>query len=227
MIWKMFGLLLLGAFQGFMGWYMVKSGLVDNPFVSHFRLAAHLLTAFIICSYILWLILDLLNNPPRVVTIKSINTVLWSFTVLVLIQITFGAFVAGLKAGLFYPTFPLMAGELIPTQMSVAFAEQGWASWVYDLTTVQFIHRWLGILILLGTFGLWLNFRPGVPAPDKKSLDTLLIFVVLQTALGIITLLYGVPLIPAVLHQIMALFVLLASVWNLHNFKNRYALAIS
>jgi cytochrome c oxidase assembly protein subunit 15 len=227
MIWKMVGLLLLGGFQGFMGWYMVKSGLVNNPFVSHFRLAAHLLTAFLICSYIFWLILDLIGTKSRVITVKAINSVLSAYAVLIVIQIAFGAFVAGLKAGMFYPTFPLLAGELIPGQIALAYAEFGMASWFNDLTTVQFIHRWLGMLALFGVLGIWLNYGNRVTGQDKKSINTLVLLVLLQSALGIITLIYGVPLVPAILHQIIALLVLLATVWNLHNFRNRYELAIS
>jgi cytochrome c oxidase assembly protein subunit 15 len=227
MIWKMVGLLLLGGFQGFMGWYMVKSGLVNNPFVSHFRLAAHLLTAFLICSYIFWLILDLIGTKSRVITVKAINSVLSAYAVLIVIQIAFGAFVAGLKAGMFYPTFPLMAGELIPGQIALAYAEFGMASWFNDLTTVQFIHRWLGMLALFGVLGIWLNYGNRVTGQDKKSINTLVLLVLLQSALGIITLIYGVPLVPAILHQIIALLVLLVTVWNLHNFRNRYELAIS
>ena len=220
---KLLILLGLGAFQGFRGWYMVKSGLVNEPSVSHYRLAAHLTTAFIICGYIVWIILDMVDSKPRFISLKSSNWVFITITIAILVQIVYGAFVAGLKAGFFYPTFPLMGGQLTPDQISVAYSSEGISSLFNDITTVQYIHRWLGILVLLMILGARFIFRKSMLPEDRKPLDWLTIIVILQVALGIITLILGVPLVPAVLHQAVALLLFLVAIWNVHRFRNRHS----
>ena len=222
MIVKLLILLAMGAFQGFMGWYMVKSGLVNEPAVSHFRLAAHLLTAFVVCAYIFWIILDITELKRATITLPALPFVLKYFLLLILAQITYGALVAGLKAGYFYPTFPLMGSDLVPMRIIDSYEATGWRSWLNDLTTVQFIHRWLGILIAIAAAGLSYVFRPSVERADRNVFDSLLWVILLQVILGILTLILGVPLVIAVSHQVVALLVLLMVVWNIHRFRYRY-----
>ena len=223
MVIKLMILLAMGAFQGFMGWYMVKSGLVNDPNVSHLRLAAHLVTAFIVCAYIIWLVLDLLlEKKGAVISIPTFGIVLKYLSPVILLQIVYGAFVAGMKAGYFYPTFPKMGNELVPISISNKWATQGWASLVNDLTTVQFIHRWIGVLIFFVVIGLFLIYRPSVLKRDRVVFDSLIWLVILQASLGILTLILSMPIAIAVLHQIIALLVLLSTVWNIHRFRNIY-----
>lgn len=222
MIIKLLILLAMGAFQGFMGWYMVKSGLVNEPSVSHFRLAAHLVTAFIVCAYISWIVLDITATKISNITVPTLPAALKFLLFLVLLQITYGAFVAGLKAGYFYPTFPKMGSEWIPLRIAESYAISGWHSLINDLTTVQFIHRWLGILATFTVLGIHITYRPSIPQTGRNVFDGLLWIIILQVTLGIFTLIFGVPIVIAVSHQILALLVLLMVVWNIHQFRQKY-----
>ena len=195
------GMGILGAFQGLMGWYMVKSGLVDEPHVSHYRLAAHLLLAFFLYGWMLWAVFSVQD-------IKRYDApgMRCTFQLLVLpfvLTILYGAFVAGLKAGLIYNTFPLMDGNLLPND---AYAlEPFYRNFFENPVMVQFIHRWLacgtGVLIL----GISFYFRR---SPLRHALITLQGIVLLQITLGILTLLGNVPTLLAMLHQIGAAGVL-------------------
>lgn len=211
---KLILIFLLGALQGFLGWYMVKSGLVDIPAVSHYRLAAHLFTAFITFGYTFWVALDLLfynslnNDSSAYKTLKYLSVAL---IILIVIQIIFGAFVAGLKAGYAYPTFPRMGTQWIADEIKLFFAEDGWITFIKDGASVQFVHRWIGIAILLFSVALWFFYRKkNLTLRFNLALRTMLIVVLLQFTLGLLTLLNSVPLDLAVLHQAGA-FVLFGS----------------
>jgi cytochrome c oxidase assembly protein subunit 15 len=210
---KLLVIFFLGGLQGFIGWYMVQSGLVDNPNVSHFRLALHLVTAFLTLGFTLWVALDLIY-PEKKINPSAIKEPLIFFG-LVLIQIIYGAFVAGLKAGFIYTTFPLMDGYLFPpglTAMSSLFQNL-----TYNLTTVQFIHRLLGWIIFLGITAYWLKIR-------KSDLENLYYFnfvlfaVWLQFGLGILTILnfYEEPVFWGVIHQTGAVILFTATILWLH-----------
>jgi cytochrome c oxidase assembly protein subunit 15 len=200
--WKLLGVFLLGGAQGALGWYMVKSGLVDDPRVSHFRLTAHLGLALAIFSVQFWLALDLLF--PR----NQSKSGLWWVPLLVFLMALSGAMVAGLRAGAAYPTFPLMNGHVVPPE--ILMLEPWWRNFAYNMATVQFVHRgffWvLAVLIPIA----WWRMRASAAA------HFLLAAFVLQAALGISTLLAGVPVALAAAHQAGAVLLLAAALWTAH-----------
>jgi cytochrome c oxidase assembly protein subunit 15 len=215
-LWRLSLLFVLGGLQGLLGWFMVKSGLIDNPDVSHYRLAAHLIAALLLFSYIIWLIMTWVNETKSEIKIQSYNYSLWVLYFLTLIQITYGALVAGLNAGVFYTTYPKMNGAWIPASISEKITSTGWLALVSDVTTVQFIHRWLGTALFFLVVVLYYVYQPSLLTQNKKRLHFLLGAVTLQVLLGILTLLFTVPFILAVLHQFTALIVLGVLIINLH-----------
>jgi cytochrome c oxidase assembly protein subunit 15 len=197
---KLVGLFALGGLQGLIGWLMVASGLVDKPAVSHYRLAAHLITAFITYGAIVWVALDLFRRagvsrafaPDKKLARRANGTV-----GAILLVVVWGALVAGLHAGLIYNTFPLMDGKLIPSGLSSPFS---------DVMTVQFTHRVLAILLVVKIVGMWLRSRKAPLAPTARTLtNAILAMAFVQAALGISTLLLVVPLPLALAHQTGAL----------------------
>ena len=217
LIGKLLLILALGAFQGFLGWFMVKSGLVNNPHVSHYRLAAHLITAFTLFAMIIDLALKIgwpVANKVHATYYRPILRVLLG---LLILQIVFGAFVAGLKAGLFYPTFPTMNGEWLPNVIHESLQQQGWLAWIDTVAGVQFIHRWLGITVWVFTLMMAIVYYPSLTDRQRLSFGLLFGMISLQALLGIFTLLYSVPIVLAVLHQLGALLTLLAWVYTMHS----------
>lgn len=213
--WKLLGALLLGGLQGAMGWFMVKSGLVDEPRVSHYRLAAHLGIVFLIMCYLLWLQLEVRATPRERRIGRVPRGSLAVIGVLLVLQVVYGAFVAGLRAGWGYNTFPKMGDRWIPD--AVMHLEPWWRNLLADTATVQFVHRWLGTLVLLVVIWFWWHVRGGRYAlSQRQSAAALMLLVVTQYLLGVYTLLEVVPLVPAVMHQGCASLVLLAYVWVLH-----------
>ncbi|MEX1211930.1 MAG: COX15/CtaA family protein [Balneolaceae bacterium] len=210
-------LLALGLSQGFMGWFMVQSGLVDVPWVSHFRLAAHLMLAVLLFAIAVWFSLDLNSRlrqmQRRMVSPvtgheaaqrRSLQTILWGVLSLTALQMVWGAFVAGLHAGHIYNTFPLMAGQWIPSGVGQS------GSFFLDLSsnpvTVQWVHRVLGTLLLIWIGRVvWRVTREGELRGERKMAYALLLLVSVQYMLGIVTLLLHVPLMLGVLHQFTAL----------------------
>jgi cytochrome c oxidase assembly protein subunit 15 len=212
------GMGIVGGAQGLMGWYMVKSGLVDQPHVSHYRLAAHLLLAFFLYGWMLWTAFSVQNlkqhNYPNMR--RTFQLLLLPLTLTIL----YGAFVAGLKAGLIYNTFPLMDGALLPND---AYAlNPFYRNFFENPAMVQFIHRWLAC----GTGGLmWgVTFYFLSKAKEKPLRSALRILqgaVLLQIILGILTLLGNVPTFVATLHQIGAAGVLTIFVYILQRLNPR------
>lgn len=210
---------LLGAFQGFLGWFMVKSGLVREPAVSHFRLAAHLLTAFLTFGYTFWVALDIvfLKNAAKTQNPTLPNNPNNSFRYLVitlfsviLLQIIYGAFVAGLRAGYVFNTFPMMGDQWIPP--AVTALSPIWKNFTDGMAGVQFVHRMLAMVIALLTGLLWFRTKKHYSGTAlKKVTDLLALIVLLQITLGILTLVYAVPVVLAIAHQAMA-FVLFAAI---------------
>jgi heme a synthase len=202
----------LGAGQGVMGWLMVKSGLVDRPSVSHYRLAAHLSLAFLIFGGAVWLARDLSRRAASTLDDAARRTLVRGLALvggLMAVQVVWGAFVAGLKAGKFYPTFPLMGGRLVP-------AELGTGGVLHDLVAtpigVQWAHRVLGTLLLVSVLAVYLRFRRQVT--DRVSLRYNALFaggVAVQFGLGIATLVYMVPVSLGVIHQAVAM--VLFGIW--------------
>jgi heme a synthase len=212
--WPLVGLLFLGFGQGYLGWYMVKSGLIDVPMVSQYRLAAHLGLALMIYAGMFWLALRLLW--PKQAThapLASARTV--PMLVLITVTIISGAFVAGLKAGYVYNTFPLMAGKWIPD--GVLFLEPAWRNLFENTATVQFTHRLLGITTVLAALSLWLwSLRNEVSRPLRLAFSALAALAVLQAGLGIATLLLYMPVWLAATHQAGAVILLSANLALLH-----------
>src|SRR5690606_5388385 len=182
-------LFILGAFQGFLGWYMVKSGLVDIPAVSHYRLAAHLVTAFLTFAYTLWVALDIIY-PKKTQVNKAFRNLVRIGMVILIIQIIWGAFVAGLDAGLIHNTWPMMnEGKLIHETVYIE-QEPLWRNFVEGKSGVQFVHRYLAWFVV-GIIGLiWYRSKKlSLNSLQHKAIDFLLVMVFVQFLLGIFTLL--------------------------------------
>lgn len=213
---KCFILLGMGALQGFFGWFMVKSGLVDNPDVSHFRLSLHLTFAFITFAYTLWVALDLIypDKKDAIVPLQKIARFALAF---LLLQIIYGGFVAGLNAGLIHNHWPMMSdGQFIHDSV---FIEQ--KTLLLNLTEgksgVQLVHRTLAYVVVgLILFLYFKSKKYGLDAQQQKGLNALILIVFLQFTLGVFTLLYSVPLWLGLTHQIVAFFLLTAMTYTLH-----------
>jgi heme a synthase len=193
-------MLVLGGLQGALGWAMVASGLVDRPSVSHYRLAAHLLLAVAIYAYTVWLILEIGPRPrvqrPNDPLAARASTVLIGF---LLVVMTWGAFMAGLRAGTSHNTFPTMSGYWIPPGMFDR--SPAWINLFENGTTVQFIHRWMAKLLFLGVLAL-AAFRWRAETAAAAAMA------VLQLSLGIATILSGVNIGIATAHQAGAVLLL-------------------
>jgi cytochrome c oxidase assembly protein subunit 15 len=203
--WKLAGIFALGGLQGALGWYMVKSGLVDDPRVSSVRLAAHLGLAFLIYAGILWLALAVSRRSgPRAQAHAPGARVL---VALVFAMVISGALVAGIRAGLAYNTFPLMNGHWIPPETFVI--DPWWKNFVYNMATVQLVHRTLALVIVVGAIVAWWRVHADASAPLAacRWSQLLLAAVALQVTAGIATLLLRVPIPIAALHQAGAVLV--------------------
>jgi cytochrome c oxidase assembly protein subunit 15 len=213
---RLLGMFVIGGLQGLLGWYMVKSGLVDNPHVSQYRLTAHLGLAVVIYGYMLYVALGLWfgtqHSPATPAGLRRAAAALWS---LVFVTLLSGGFVAGLKAGFAYNTFPLMNGRLIPESLLVQ--EPLWRNFFENAATVQFDHRVLAITTVLGIVALWLSGRRlTLPGQVRIGMHLLLAAGLLQASLGISTLLLHVPTALASLHQAGALLVFSAALFLYH-----------
>lgn len=200
----------LGGAQGLMGWYMVKSGLVNKPDVSHYRLAAHLSLAFVIIAYLYWVVLGIKNPLLKLGKGKPLSRLLISFTVLVIMQVVYGAFVAGLDAGLTHNTFPKMGRAWVPSDFYSVFTQ------FYNIfenpVVVQFIHRCMAWGILFFTIVFIVRLKVIDDFMQKRSFQYLIIMVVIQFLLGVFTLLNFVPISLASLHQVGACLLILLCV---------------
>ncbi len=206
--------LVLGGLQGLMGWYMVKSGLVDMPRVSHYRLAAHLLLALAILSWLWWMILGLLGTT-RERTPRYFRGLAHLTLALLVVQITWGAFTAGLRAGLGFNTFPRMNGEWLASAatMMVPF----WHNFIENGAMVQFIHRWTGTLLLALAVVLFVEaFRTSLPVKARRVCGWFLLLCLAQYSLGVMTLVHYVPLLLASLHQALAVLLLGTGILMIH-----------
>lgn len=213
-------LLILGGFQGFLGWYMVKSGLIDRPDVSHFRLAAHLTTAFLTFSYSLWVALDLIYPNKKEILTAVRNTIRLAMVFLIL-QIIWGAFVAGLDAGLIHNHWPLMNEDKLIHQTVYIEHSSLLKNFTEGRSGVQFIHRYLAYIVVFFCALIWFKTKKhALTILQKKGLHLIIGLVGLQFILGIFTLLFAVPIWLGVAHQIGAFFLLAAMTFTLHRFSN-------
>lgn len=211
-------LLILGGFQGFLGWYMVKSGLVDRPDVSHYRLAAHLTTAFITFAYTFWVALDIIYPNKKVIEKQLRNFIRITLGVLIL-QIIYGAFVAGLDAGFIHNHWPMMSeGKFMH---ETVYIEQSpiIKNFIEGKSGVQFVHRILAYIVVVLILVIWNKTRKKHLTKDQKNgVNALLLLVGIQFLLGVLTIIMQVPVWLGVAHQIGAFFLLTATTFVLHRF---------
>ncbi len=200
----------LGGLQGFVGWIMVKSGLIDEPRVSPYRLALHLMLAIALYSWMLLLAWRLRGVEADRVAAGGLRRAAIALVTLVLVMIASGAFVAGTRAGYYFGTFPDMGGRFVPE--GFWRAELGIANLFENVATVQFVHRNLAYLIVLLTGAFWVAARRLPSGPARRATHLVLGAALVQVALGVATLLHGVPIPLASAHQAGAVL-LLTSLW--------------
>jgi cytochrome c oxidase assembly protein subunit 15 len=217
--WKLVGLLALGGLQGVIGWWMVASGLIDRPEVSHIRLAIHLLAALAIFGALIWVALDLLrmHRLPVARPVRMPLIGLWALCLLA-VQMLFGAYVAGLEAGYAFNTWPLMGDQLYPE--GAQWLEPALRNFVDNPITVQFVHRWLAFVF--GAVAFVLVWRALQAKLDRSAL-LLATAISAQIGLGIATILSGVELWIGVAHQGMGALLLGALLFCAHRLGEQRA----
>jgi cytochrome c oxidase assembly protein subunit 15 len=224
---KFLGVLALGGVQGVIGWYMVKSGLIDRVDVSQYRLALHLTTALAILGLIVWLALEEWPGVLRVtgeVATPAIKRMAAFLAALVLAQVVLGAFVAGLKAGLIYNTWPTMNGQWVPSDY---WTKPAYLSFFESHAAAQFNHRLTAYLVGLAVLTeVWLVMRAPVDDRVRTTAIVLAFAVFGQMGLGIATLLAHVPLELGLMHQGGGAVVLVLAIVHLHATRRADALAV-
>jgi cytochrome c oxidase assembly protein subunit 15 len=210
----------LGGMQGVLGWYMVSSGF-DGPFVSQYRLTAHLMAAFAIFAYIFWVATGLLypRNEASLYDVSPLRRVVAGLTILITVTIAAGGFVAGLKAGFTYNTFPLMDGHFVPE--GYAMLEPFYRNFFDNIAAVQFNHRLLAECVLLLLIGCWFYARKFELVGRARSAMNLLLFLgCAQFLLGVATLLMAVPVSLGVAHQGGAMLLFAAALYALRMLRS-------
>lgn len=219
---KLAGMFLLGGAQGALGWFMVTSGLADDPHVSPYRLTAHLGLAVIIYAYMLWVALGLLGitrsqNDSQHPALKRLALIT---TTLAFVTILSGGLVAGLKAGFAYNTFPLMGGKLIPD--GILALQPVWINFFDNIITTQFTHRMLAITVLTLVIVLWTKARRlPLSRATRISFNAMIVMGVVQVTLGISTLVMHVPIPLASAHQTGAVLLLTTLLIVTHRLRSR------
>ena len=197
------------CFQGFIGWYMVSSGLVDRIDVSHFRLSIHLLIAFLILSLIFW---NYLKTKDEKIINNKINSVIpFLFLILVFTQIAIGAFVSGMDAGRIYNSWPLMGSSYFPDDSD--FVNLFEISAFSDPSLVQFMHRNLAYLIGVSYLLIFYKIYKNKMIELYRSMNILGFFIILQIILGIFTIIYGAQIYIASMHQISSIFLVSSCIY--------------
>ena len=212
-LWNLYFIFFMILVQGFLGWYMVESGLVNNVTVSHYRLSAHLLFAFLIISLLFWNYLNYSNNIKKKF-FSSNNKLIITLYILILLQILFGAFVSGLDAGLIYQTWPKMNLSYFPDDIN--FVDLNFFSYFNNESFVQFIHRSMAYVIIIFTFLLFFKMYFQKEKKFLNSFYLVIIVLLIQVSLGILTLISGLHLYLASLHQITSV-ILILTVLNLNH----------
>ncbi len=220
---KLLILFALGAFQGFLGWYMVKSGLVDKPYVSHYRLAIHLVAAFTTFAYTFWIALSEIYRHRQPIalqpSLKRLNII---FLIVLGIQIVYGAFVAGLKAGYVYTTWPKMGEQWIAD--GVTAMQPMYLNFLEGLAGVQFLHRYLAYVLVILVGIIWYKARRlNLEKAQKTGVNLLVAMVMIQVLLGIFTLIWAVPISLGVIHQAGAFILLAFNLFLLHRVSYKTA----
>ena len=207
------GIFVLGGLQGALGWYMVQSGLVDDPRVSQYRLSAHLGLAFLIYAAMLWVALDLLferaaegARPPA-----TLRRAAGALVALVFVMVLSGGLVAGIHAGFAYNTFPLMNGHVVPPEMWMI--SPWYLNFFNNMATVQFDHRLLAWTLAIVVPWFWFATRRSALSPRARGAASLLLgMLMIQVALGLATLLLVVPIPLAAAHQAGAMLLFTAAI---------------
>jgi len=224
---KLGGIFVLGALQGLLGWYMVDSGLIDDPRVSQYRLTAHLALAFAIFAAMLWTALDLLAPQPTVrggAALRGLRRWMYAVTALVLVMMLTGGFVAGIRAGLAYNTFPLMNGHVVPPE--IFMLDPWYANFFNNMATVQFNHRVIAWVLACAVPWVWFRARlAGLPQRTILLFHLLFASLAAQFALGIGTLLLAVPVALGATHQGGALVVFTVALLLNHALRHEAAAA--
>ena len=219
---KLVTMFILGGLQGLLGWYMVKSGLVQAPHVSQYRLTAHLGLAFLIYAYMFWVALGLLypaDGAGSSAGNPGLRRMSFLVTGLIFLTVLSGGFVAGLKAGLAYNTFPLMDGQWVPEGMFTL--QPQWKNLFENVTTVQFDHRLLATLLFLIVPVFWFSAtRVELPSRVRLGFHMLLLMLIVQIALGVSTLLLHVPVALAASHQGGAMVLFTIALFLTHQLIN-------
>lgn len=211
-------LLILGGCQGVLGWYMVKSGLVDNPHVSQYRLTAHLGLAVLIYSFIVWTGLDLLNKKTDQISTLAMPSAI--ILAMIFIMILSGGLVAGTRAGYAYSTWPLMGDSFIPAGLYTL--QPVWLSAFENITTIQFNHRMLAYVIALVIFGfVYKAIRLKVSGTLRWAIFGLLGLLLIQITLGISTIIFYVPVAVAAAHQVGAVALLTVAIFISHSLNTK------
>ena len=212
-------LLILGSFQGFLGWYMVKSGLVDRPDVSHYRLAAHLTTAFVTFAFTLWVALDLIFPIKQTIN-KTYRNLIRIGLAILFIQIIYGAFVAGLDAGFIHNHWPMMSEGKFMHETVLTEKTPVYKNFIEGRSGVQFVHRILAFIVVISIAIIYIKGKKiAVSNHQLNGLNSLLILVGLQSLLGVLAILLQVPLWLGIAHQIGAFLLLGSMIFTLHRFS--------
>jgi cytochrome c oxidase assembly protein subunit 15 len=210
--WRLIALLALGGFQGALGWYMVQSGLVNRIDVSHFRLAAHLLTAFLLLGGLIWTALDLRQHPRSPAHLNRFSMLV---LVTLTIQLLLGAWVAGLNAGQVANTWPLMNDRLVPD--GIDWSNGLGFALTHDPYLIHFLHRWWAFVTLV----VLVLFVRGIRPRDRRAALAIDVALGVQIFLGIATVISGVTLWLAVLHQAVGALLVAATAWGAHAVGSR------
>ncbi len=220
---KLLAIFALGGFQGLLGWYMVKSGLINNPSVSQYRLTAHLGNSVVIYSYILWVAFGLMGER-RASFIRSVSDIgrllrvsAYTITALLFLMILSGGFVAGTRAGLAYSTFPLMGETFIPSGLYSMMPF--WLAAFEDVTTIQFNHRILAYILFVIVCSFSINALYRLKSIELRAgVACMVVLLIAQICLGIATILMHVPVVFAAAHQATAVALLTASLFLSRSF---------
>ena len=213
------GLFILGGLQGLLGWYMVKSGLVNDPHVSQYRLTAHLSLAVLIFALLFWQFLNHGQISKVMTGSFRYRGSFWIKCLIVLIglMIISGGFMAGTKAGHIYNTFPKMGNTWFPEQLFAMVPL--WKNFFENTITIQFQHRYLALITILLIIGFCIYMWQTPSRSIRTAITFLLALAVVQVCLGILTLLLGVPVLTAVLHQGTAILLLSAALYTASQIK--------
>lgn len=219
---KLVGIFVLGGLQGAMGWYMVKSGLVDDPRVSQYRLTAHLSIAFLIFISMVWVAFGLLAERTAVAAdtaMARLRRIGFRLALLAFYMVVTGGFVAGIRAGKAYNTFPLMNGDFVPPE--IFMIEPWYMNFFNNMATVQFDHRLGAWLLIFLVPWFWWQIRHAAAATVRARAvaSVLLVAVAIQVALGIATLLMAVPVPLGAAHQGGAMVVFGILLWLNHELR--------